>query len=333
MEKVDILLATYNGDKYLKEQIDSILSQTYTDFRLLISDDVSTDKTRKIIKEYVKKDKRIKAFLQKQNLGVTGNFEFLLKKVKSEYFMFSDQDDIWNLNKVEKSLNKIEKTKSNLVFSDLRVVDKDLNVIYESYWELKGFEKKIKKHCNFKGLYLNNFITGSTIISRKELIEEILPLPKTTKYILHDYWVALIASQHGKIDYIDKSLIKYRQHKDNRIGAGKVSNKMKSLKEVRNLFITVKKEHFLTFVENQSKFVDEKTRKLNIKSLEYYKKLEKVKVINFKNWRLFFKLYKYENFGYKIQNFLILNIPILAKILFVFRKKSKKNKQPKRSKE
>ena len=108
MKKIDILLATYNGEKYLQEQIESILNQTYTDFRLLISDDASTDNTIKIIEEYAKKDKRILTFVQKENLGVIKNFEFLLNKVENEYFMFSDQDDIWMKEKIEKSLAKIE---------------------------------------------------------------------------------------------------------------------------------------------------------------------------------------------------------------------------------
>ena len=107
MEKVDILLATYNGEKYLSEQIDSILSQSFKEFRLLISDDCSTDNTRKILEKYASKDNRIKIYFQKQNLGVIKNFEFLLKKVENKYYMFSDQDDIWKEKKIEKSLKVI----------------------------------------------------------------------------------------------------------------------------------------------------------------------------------------------------------------------------------
>ena len=91
----NILLATYNGQQYLREQLDSILSQSYSNFRLLISDDLSVDSTREILAEYVEKDKRIIVFNQEKNLGVVKNFEFLLKKVESKYYMFSDQDDIW----------------------------------------------------------------------------------------------------------------------------------------------------------------------------------------------------------------------------------------------
>ena len=93
-KSVDILLATYNGEKYLKEQIESILNQTYSDFRLLISDDCSSDNTKEILKEYKKKDSRIVLYFQQENLGVIKNFEFLLNKVESKFYMFSDQDDI-----------------------------------------------------------------------------------------------------------------------------------------------------------------------------------------------------------------------------------------------
>lgn len=320
MEKVDILLATYNGQQYLREQLDSILTQGYSNFRLLISDDLSTDNTREILSEYVEKDKRIIVFNQEKNLGVVKNFEFLLKKVESKYYMFSDQDDIWKENKIEKSIQTLEETNSDLVYTDLEVVDENLNVTYESYWKLKGIYNKIKKYNNFESLYLNNFVTGCTILSKKELIKEVLPLPNTSKFVLHDYWIPLILSQKYKITYIEEPLIKYRQHKNNKVGSKKKTDELKSFEEIRNLFINVKKEHFTVFIENEDKFIDEKTKQLNKEALQYYEMLEKKKNINFRKWSLFFKLYKYEGFVYNLENFLILNIPFLVRFLLKFRK-------------
>ena len=319
MEKVDILLATYNGEKYLREQIDSILNQSYKDFRLLISDDCSNDLTRSILEEYKNKDSRIEIFFQENNLGVVKNFEFLLGKVEANYYMFSDQDDIWKENKIEKSLSKIEEG-FDLVYSDLEVVDENLNVIYESYWKLKGIYDKIKKYNNFNSLYLNNFVTGCTMISRKELINKFLPLPNTSKYVLHDYWISLILSQDGRISYIEEPLIKYRQHKNNKVGSKKKSDELKSIDEIRKLFIEVKKEHFKVFIENEDKFNSEDIRKLNRKALEYYEMLETKNNINFKGWGLFIRLYKYEKLGYNMQNFAILNFPILARLLYKLKK-------------
>ena len=325
MEKVDILLATYNGEQYLREQLDSILNQSFEGFRLLISDDCSTDGTREILKEYKRKDPRIVLYFQKNNLGVVRNFEFLMKKVTSEYFMFSDQDDIWKDFKIEKSVEEIKKTNSDLVYSDLEVVDANLEVIYESYWKLKEIDQKIKKYNNFESLYLNNFVTGCTILARSSWIDKILPLPKTSKYILHDYWTALIISQTGQISYIEEPLIKYRQHKNNKIGSKKRSETMETLDDIRNLFITVKKEHFTIFVQNDRKFLSNIVKMLNSEALEYYEMLENTKNFNFKSWNLFFKLYKYENFKYKMENFLILNMPAIARILFKFMKKGKQD--------
>ena len=319
MEKVDILLATYNGEKYLREQIESILNQSHKDFRLLISDDCSKDLTRTILEEYKNKDSRIEIFFQENNLGVVKNFEFLLGKVEANYYMFSDQDDIWKENKIEKSLSKIEEG-FDLVYSDLEVVDENLNVIYESYWKLKGIYDKIKKYNNFNSLYLNNFVTGCTMISRKELINKFLPLPNSSKYVLHDYWISLILSQDGKISYIEEPLIKYRQHKNNKVGSKKKSDELKSIDEIRKLFIEVKKEHFKVFIENEDKFNSEDIRKLNRKALEYYEMLETKNNINFKGWGLFIRLYKYEKFGYNMQNFAILNFPILARLLYKLKK-------------
>ena len=324
MRTVDILLATYNGEQYLVEQIESILKQTYKNFRLLISDDCSTDNTRQIISEYEKKDKRIKVFYQEKNVGVVQNFEFLMKKVTADYFMFSDQDDIWKEEKIETVLNKIELTNAELVYSDLEVVDSNLNITFESYWKLKGIYHKIKKYNNFKSLYLNNFVTGCTIIARKDLIEKSLPLPKTSKYVLHDYWVSLIASQTGTIAYVEESLIKYRQHKNNKVGSRKKSDTIETFKEMRDLFIDVKKQHFKVFIENEKVFVDENIKELNRKSLSYFENLENVRFVNFKGWILFFKLYKYEEFSYMMQNFLILNIPCIASLLFKIKKMIRK---------
>lgn len=319
MEKVDILLATYNGEQYLREQLNSILSQSYSNFRLLISDDLSTDSTREILAEYVEKDKRIIIFNQEKNLGVVKNFEFLLKKVENKYYMFSDQDDIWKENKIEKSIQTLEETNSDLVYTDLEVVDENLNVTYKSYWKLKGIYNKIKKYNNFESLYLNNFVTGCTILSKKEFIKEVLPLPNTSKFVLHDYWIPLILSQKHKITYIEEPLIKYRQHKNNKVGSKKKTDELKSFEEIRSLFINVKKEHFTVFIENEDKFIDEKIKKLNKEAIEYYEMLEKKKNINFRKWGLFIKLYKYEGFVYNLENFAILNLPIIAKFLIRFK--------------
>ena len=322
MEKIDILMATYNGEKYIKEQIESILNQTFTNFNLLICDDSSTDNTVAILEEYASKDSRIKIFKNKTNQGIIRNFENLLNKVTCKYYMLADQDDVWKNDKIEKSVKKIEETKSDLVFSDLEVVDSQLNIINSSYWRQKGFYKRIVKHNVFEALYLNNYVTGCTIIAKSDNLKDVLPLPKDTRFLIHDYWIALMSSNYGTISYIDEPLIKYRQHENNEIGSKKRSDKINDFDELRNLFIDVKLEHFTVFKDNNDKF-NSKYQKLNIKALKYFEKLQNVKFINISNWGLFFKLYKYENFKYKMLNFMILNFPGISKFAFKFIKSKK----------
>lgn len=320
MEKIDILLATYNGEKFVKEQIESILNQTYENFNLIISDDASTDNTLNILEEYEKKDTRIKVFKKEKNKGLIDNFEFLLKNVTSDYFMFSDQDDIWKKDKIEKSINKLKEESSGLVYTDLEIVDEKLNVIYPSYWKYKQIYKKIIKYNNFEALYLNNFVTGCTILAKSKYIKDILPLPRNSKFVLHDYWTALIISAKDKISYVEEPTIQYRQHKNNRVGSSRKSDQLENFEDLRNLFIKVKIEHFEVFKENIEKIKTKEISKYTNEALKYFENLKKVKYINLKNWNLFFRLYKYEEFRYTIQNFIILNIPILGKLAFKIKK-------------
>lgn len=324
MEKIDILLATYNGEKFVKEQIESILNQSYADFNLIISDDASTDNTLNILEEYEKKDTRIKVFKKEKNEGLIANFEFLLKNVTSDYFMFSDQDDIWKKDKIEKSINKLKEENSGLVYTDLEIVDEELNVIYPSYWKYKQIYKKIIKYNNFEALYLNNFVTGCTILAKSKYIKDILPLPRNSKFVLHDYWTALIISAKDKISYVEEPTIQYRQHKNNRVGSSRKSDQLEKFEDLRNLFIKVKIEHFEVFKENIEKIKTKEISKYTNEALKYFENLKKVKYINLKNWNLFFKLYKYEEFSYTIQNFIILNMPILGKLAFKIKKMIRK---------
>jgi len=319
MEKIDILMATYNGEKYVAQQINSILEQTYTNFNLIISDDGSTDNTRKILEEYKQKDDRIKVYYQEKNLGYIKNFEFLLTKVTSDIYMLSDQDDIWLKEKVEKSYQKLIDEKADLVYTDLKVVDQELNEINPSFMRMMKFYKKAVKYTEYRSVYLYNTVTGCTVISKKKFIEKILPLPNESKYVIHDLWIALVVGLYGKIVYMDKAYILYRQHGKNQIGANKASYKMESLDEIRNLFIQVKKELFAAYCNNEEKFTDQ-LKSLNKKALSYFKMVETKKYINFRGWNIFFKLYKTENLKYFVLNFLIMNIPIIARSLFNIRK-------------
>lgn len=318
-EKIDILLATYNGEKYLKEQLDSILNQTYKNIRIIISDDCSKDTTPEILKEYQKKDDRIELHIQKNNLGVVKNIEFLLKEVKSPYYMLADQDDYWLPEKAEKSLEKLKEEKADLVFGDLEVVDKNLNTMYSSFNDYMLLTRKINKYINsYKVNYLYNCITGCTVLAKKETIEKIIPLPTNSKRLIHDHWIGLMVALNGKLAYVPEKYIRYRQHGNNEVGTEKISHGFKKLKQVRDWFIDVKLGIFETYVKNNERFPEE-LQKLNNEAYKYFKMIEKKKNFNFRNWKTFHKLYKTEKFMYYIENFFIMNMPLIARGMFNIR--------------
>ena len=184
----------------------------------------------------------------------------------------------------------------------------------------KGLTRKINKTIgSYKLVYLYNVITGCTILSKKKYIKDILPLPNDTKNLLHDMWIGLVISLKGKISYLNKPTIKYRQHGTNEIGTKKVSSQMNSIQEIRNHFINVKIELFSEYLKYSDKDSSIFTKEIiedNRKALDYYKMLAKKKHCNFKQWGFFNRLYKYESFKYKFENFLILNLPDIANIGF-----------------
>ena len=318
-ECVDVLVATCNGEKYVKEQIESILNQTYKNIKVIVSDDRSDDSTPNILKELAEKDSRITLNLQQERLGVVGNFEFLLKQVQSNYYMLSDQDDFWLPEKIEKSVQKLEEDGSDFVFGDLEVVDQDLNTIYPSFGDFMLLNRKIKKYIGTNKLnYLYNCVTGCTVLGKKEFIEKILPIPTISKYLIHDHWMGLMMSIYGKNSYIEEKYIKYRQHGNNQVGTNKLSHKFTKMDDVRDLFINVKLGVFETYVKNNDKFPAE-LQKLNTEAYEYFKMIQNKKNFNFRKWNVFHELYKTEKFMYYMENFLIMNLPFFGRILFKIR--------------
>ncbi|MFR2534521.1 MAG: glycosyltransferase family 2 protein [Clostridia bacterium] len=317
-DKIDILMATYNGEKYLGEQIDSILGQTYQNFRLLISDDGSTDGTMDILAKYAKQDDRIVIYRQEKNLGYVKNFAFLLTKVESNYYMLSDQDDVWLKEKVEKSIETLKNKKVDLVYGDLEVVDKDLKTIYPSFNDYMKLTRKIEKCHDYKVQYLYNTVTGCTLLSKKEFLDKILPIPTISNYMIHDYWIALMVSVYGKTYCMKERYIKYRQHGHNQVGTDKISHGYTHLEQVRKLFIEVKLGVFGSYVSENEKF-PKPIQELNQKALSYYQMLSNKKYFNFKGWGIFHELYKNETVSYYIQNFVIMNLPALGTVLFRIR--------------
>jgi glycosyltransferase involved in cell wall biosynthesis len=223
---IDILLATYNGENFLKEQIDSLLNQTYQNWRLLIHDDGSKDNTLEIIKGYALEFSDKIVFIDDgiKTGGSKNNFAHLMSFAKAPYIMFCDQDDVWLENKIELTLNKMlesEQKNSNkpvLVHTDLKVVDSNLGIIANSMFEYQRLNDAHGK--DIYKLAVENCITGCTVMINNNLLKLSLPIPKEA--IMHDWWIGLVClGNKGVVEFENRSTILYRQHSVNTIGAKK----------------------------------------------------------------------------------------------------------------
>lgn len=212
-------MATHNGEKYIKEQLDSILCQLSSEDEIVISDDGSTDSTLKIIKGY--KDPRIKIHTMvhklkgmKSHYYVTMNFENALKQAKGDYIFLSDQDDVWMPNKVEECINVLQDY--DMVLHNLQCVDGDLNSlnrnIYNNSFRYKNYLLRRGKHY------------GCALAFKGRLLRYILPFPK--RLVLHDYWIGIMGEIFGKFIYIDQPLTKYRIHDYNTSGKSQKANSL-----------------------------------------------------------------------------------------------------------
>ena len=246
--KIEILLATYNGEKYVGEQIDSIINQTYNNWELLIRDDNSKDRTLEILKEYEKKDKRIKVIEDKKgNLGFVKNFEELLNNSKEDWVMFSDQDDYWLENKIEKYVAILNTSsedilkKPMLIHSNSFICDDNLEIIKDEF-----INSKIANKYNEDDFYFAYFVQGSTVLINRAIIDLALPFSKNVT--VHDRYFHLLAEFLGKRIFINESLIKYRQHSNNKIGAktsiiSKILKKRYFHTEDRELILEIQKKY------------------------------------------------------------------------------------------
>ncbi|MDW7798182.1 glycosyltransferase family 2 protein [Streptococcus canis] len=223
---INILLSTYNGERFLAEQIQSIQKQTIKDWTLLIRDDGSTDRTPDIIREFVKHDQRIQWINENQieNLGVIKNFYTLLKYQKADVYFFSDQDDIWLDNKLEVTLleaQKYDMAAPLLVYTDLKVVTQQLDICHDSMIRTQS------DHANTSLLQelTENTVTGGTMMITHALAEEWVTCEGI---LMHDWYLALLAAARGKLVYLDLPTELYRQHDANVLGARTWSKRMKN---------------------------------------------------------------------------------------------------------
>lgn len=226
-KKVCILLATYNGEKYLEQLLDSLIIQTYQDFVCYIHDDGSTDDTVAIIEKYCQKDQQRFCIVEGEKQGgAKQNFFYLLYHVinRHQYIMFCDQDDVWIDDKIEKSVRAIEKLEQEreepcLVYCDMKVVDEKLNVISDSFLQYNAL---ICKHITFDRAIMKCYAAGCSMVINNKLAK-LLVIKENKEVIMHDWWAMMLAAAVGKIGRISEPLLLYRQHQDNTLGAKHIS--------------------------------------------------------------------------------------------------------------
>lgn len=204
-------MATYNGERFIKEQIESILRQLSPEDELIISDDGSTDLTLEIIKEI--RDRRIKIF-KNSFKNVVNNFEFSISESAGDYVFLSDQDDIWHPRKVEKVLESFKQTNADLVITDIALID-STGVLKKGEFYRNKFRGSV-----YYNLIKNNFI-GCAMAFKKETLEWFLPFPAALP--MHDWWIGLVVGKRGKVAFLNEKLLYYRRH-DNNVTSGNKSS-------------------------------------------------------------------------------------------------------------
>jgi len=203
-------MASFNGERFIEDQIQSILKQLSEDDELIISDDASTDNTVAIL--YGINDPRIKAVINEGEHGYTRNFENALRYATGDIIFLSDQDDIWCDHKV---LMMTEALKDNdLVVSDARVVDGALETLQESHFQ------RFKVQTGFFNNFIKTRYIGACMAFNRKLLGLVLPFPSNAKLCPHDYWIAIVAEMYAKVGLVQQPLILYRRHENNALNAG-----------------------------------------------------------------------------------------------------------------
>lgn len=249
-KKVAILLSTYNGEKYVREQMDSLLGQKYKNIEIIVRDDGSSDNTKQILKEYAEANSNIK-IIEGRNLGFIKSFFELLKLGNADYYAYADQDDIWFPNKIElavNSLNNLDNTKPNMAFSNVDYYDVEMNFI--------GAGEKNKTYSFTNSLYECVSQGMTMVINRKarDMILDNVP----SRCLFHDWWTYMICSSLGEVAYDDTVTVKYRRDKKNQTAEGQ--GFMAVLKwRIKNLF-------------GKNGFLDIRTQQLEFKN-NFYDKL------------------------------------------------------------
>lgn len=221
---ISIALCTYNGERFLWEQLESLASQTRLPNELVIVDDGSTDGTLALIEKFAQTAPfKVRVSVNETTLGVTKNFEKALTQCEGDFLFLCDQDDIWEAEKITRMISFLEQNPSvHVVFSDAWLVDDKAVSLQQRLWEaVRLYPSQLEQwqKGNSIGLMLvGNRVAGCTMALRKSFLKKILPFPTDIPEFLHDTWIAFVASIIGQIQFISTPLVKYRQHAAQQVG-------------------------------------------------------------------------------------------------------------------
>ncbi len=210
-KRISVCLCSYNGERYILEQIRSVLKQLSADDELVISDDGSTDGTVEIIREFEKIDERVRV-VSGPGKGIISNINFVLKQANGRFIFLADQDDIWEEGKVEKVLGKFLHSDASLVVHDATLVDADNGkVVAPSFFAIKKCRRGFVRNI------IRNGYIGCCMAFRREFLKTILPIP--TDIRMHDQWIGLVLEkkhgQYGVPVFMKEKLVRYRRHDGN----------------------------------------------------------------------------------------------------------------------
>lgn len=227
-ETVKIIMAAYNGEKYLREQMDSLLGQTYPFIQIEVCDDGSHDGTCDIIREYEKNDSRVSLHRNEENKGYVKNFLEAVQRSEEPYVMLCDQDDIWNPDKVEITLRAMKEEEKQypqkpiLVYTDAVNYDSETQKTTGCFHENSHLDTK---KVDTAHLFMENKVIGCTVMVNHRIVSYLKELPEQIR--VHDWWLALICSHFGRIVYLREPTLLYRQHSGNLIGGSSYGSYVK----------------------------------------------------------------------------------------------------------
>jgi len=256
LQTLSIALCTYNGSKFLREQLQSLVNQTLAPFEVVITDDCSTDDTISIIKEF-SNVLNIHVFANPSTLRVTKNFEKAISLCRGDIILMCDQDDIWHADKLAKIDAHFRENSSQLaVFCDADLIDESRKSLGKNFWSIVRFHhtqiQQFKAGNGVEILLAGNRSAGCMMAFRRELMDKIIPFPTHIPLMIHDNWITIVAAMLDKIGLIEERLNSYRQHSLQQIGThAKETGKTVSLKE---RFSRPRNEKLAPFLEKRDYF-------------------------------------------------------------------------------